>query len=71
MALHLTPAVTPELPLRALKYAPNITLSFVLLNEDSSEGSYVRSWDIEGAIRGELRAGLGIGCMRVFLLRTN
>ncbi len=44
----------PDIPLKALKYAPNVTLSFVLLNEDASQGSYVRSWDIEGAIRGEL-----------------
>jgi phosphatidylinositol glycan class S len=43
---------TPSVPLRALKYHPNITLSFVLLNEDSVEGSYIHSWDIEDAIRG-------------------
>ncbi|KAK8844094.1 hypothetical protein IAR55_006888 [Kwoniella newhampshirensis] len=52
--LGLYPPDPPEIPLRALKYSPNITLSFVLLNEDSSEGSYVRSWDIEGAIRDHL-----------------
>jgi phosphatidylinositol glycan class S len=50
--LGLYPSDPPEIPLRALKYSPNITLSFVLLNEDSADGSYVRSWDIEGAIRG-------------------
>lgn len=44
-----------EIPLRALKYQPNVTLSFVLLNEDASDGGYVRSWDIEGAIRGLFR----------------
>ncbi|GFZ47102.1 hypothetical protein JCM24511_04844 [Saitozyma sp. JCM 24511] len=49
--LGLYPSDPPEIPLRALKYSPNITLSFVLLNEDSADGSYVRSWDIEGAIR--------------------
>jgi phosphatidylinositol glycan class S len=54
MALHLTPPNPPQLPLRALKYAPSITLSFVLLNEDAAAGSYVRSWDIAGAIRGML-----------------
>jgi phosphatidylinositol glycan class S len=52
MGLHLTRPTPPELPLRALKYSPNITLSFVLLNEDAAEGSYVRSWDIQGALRG-------------------
>ncbi|ORX39337.1 phosphatidylinositol-glycan biosynthesis class S protein [Kockovaella imperatae] len=40
----------PTVPLRALKYAPNITLSFVVLNEDSTEGSFVQSWDISSAI---------------------
>jgi phosphatidylinositol glycan class S len=50
--LGLYPSDLPEIPLRALKYSPNITLSFVLLNENSAEGNYVRSWDIEGAIRG-------------------
>ncbi|WWD21249.1 hypothetical protein CI109_105733 [Kwoniella shandongensis] len=49
--LGLYPPDPPEIPLRALKYSPNITLSFVLLNEDASEGSYVRSWDIESAIK--------------------
>ncbi|WWC63970.1 uncharacterized protein I303_106576 [Kwoniella dejecticola CBS 10117] len=49
--LSLYPADPPAIPLRALKYSPNITLSFVLLNEDSSAGSYVRSWDIDGAIQ--------------------
>ena len=50
--LSLFPSAPAPLPLRALKYSPNITLSFVLVNEDSAEGSYVRAWDIEGAIRG-------------------
>jgi phosphatidylinositol glycan class S len=45
----------PEIPRRALTYGPNISLSFVLLNEDSSQGSYVRSWDIENAIKRALR----------------
>ncbi|WVQ81496.1 hypothetical protein IAT38_003620 [Cryptococcus sp. DSM 104549] len=49
--LSVFPPNPPEIPLRALKYTPNITLSFVLLNEDASEGSYARSWDIEAAIR--------------------
>ncbi|ORY28798.1 phosphatidylinositol-glycan biosynthesis class S protein [Naematelia encephala] len=40
-----------EIPLHSLAYKPNITLSFVLLNEDASSGGYVRSWDIEGAVR--------------------
>lgn len=42
----------PEIPRRALKYQPNITLSFVLLNEDSTEGGYVRDWEIQEAIKG-------------------
>lgn len=50
--LSLFPLQYPELPLRAIKYQPNITLSFVLLNEDSAEGGYVRSWDIQEAIEG-------------------
>lgn len=50
--LSLFPNQYPELPLRAIKYQPNITLSFVLLNEDSAEGGYVKSWDIREAIEG-------------------
>lgn len=51
----LLPAVPapPPIPHNALKYGPNVTLSFVLLNQDASLGGYVRSWDIQGAIRGE------------------
>ncbi|WRT69116.1 uncharacterized protein IL334_006100 [Kwoniella shivajii] len=49
--LSLYPAQPPMIPLRSLKYSPNITLSFVLLNEDSSQGSYARSWSIESAIQ--------------------
>lgn len=49
--LSVYPPRPPEIPLRALKYTPNVTLSFVLLNEDASQGDYVHSWDIEGAIR--------------------
>lgn len=51
--LALFPSTPPEIPLRAIKYQPNVTLSFVLLNEDSAEGGYVRSWDIREAIAGE------------------
>lgn len=51
--LSLFPLQIPELPLRAIKYQPNVTLSFVLLNEDSAEGGYVKSWDIREAIKGE------------------
>jgi phosphatidylinositol glycan class S len=51
--LALCPSTLPEIPLRAIKYQPNVTLSFVLLNEDSAEGGYVRSWDIREAIAGE------------------
>ena len=43
----------PSIPLRALKYARNITLSFVILNEDSTDSAYVRSWDIVGALDSE------------------
>ena len=46
------PPVVPDVPLRALRYSPNITLSFVLLNEDAADGSYVQSWEIENALRG-------------------
>lgn len=53
--LALFPPQIPELPLRAIKYQPNVTLSFVLLNEDSAEGGYVKSWDIREAIEGESR----------------
>nr|ODN90521.1 phosphatidylinositol glycan, class S [Cryptococcus depauperatus CBS 7841] len=49
--LSVFPSKVPKIPLRALSYTPNITLSFVLLNEDATEGSYVRSWDIQDAIR--------------------
>ncbi|OWZ74350.1 hypothetical protein AYX14_00290 [Cryptococcus neoformans] len=49
--LSVYPPRPPEIPLRALKYTPNVTLSFVLLNEDATQGDYVHSWDIEGAIR--------------------
>ncbi|WVQ93157.1 hypothetical protein IAU59_000221 [Kwoniella sp. CBS 9459] len=48
--LSLFPDQPPTIPLKALKYSPNITLSFVLLNEDASEGSYVRNWDIKEAV---------------------
>lgn len=40
----------PDIPHRALKYSPNVTLSFVLLNEDASLGGHVRNWEIERAI---------------------
>jgi phosphatidylinositol glycan class S len=56
--MALVPSVPPDIPLRAIKYQPNITLSFVLLNEDSAEGGYVRSWDIREAIAGECRASV-------------
>ncbi|KIR64069.1 phosphatidylinositol glycan, class S [Cryptococcus bacillisporus CA1873] len=49
--LSVYPPRPPEIPLRALKYTPNITLSFVLLNEDATHGDYVHSWDIEGTIK--------------------
>ncbi len=50
--LDLCPGSLPEIALSSLRYSPNITLSFVLLNEDSSGGKYVRSWDVEQAIQG-------------------
>jgi phosphatidylinositol glycan class S len=50
--LGLYPSEPPEIPLRAIKYSPNVTLSFVLLNEDAAEGKYAQGWDIEAAIRG-------------------
>jgi hypothetical protein len=40
---------------RALAYSPNITLSFVLLNEDSSLGGWVNQWEIDEALNGELQ----------------
>ncbi|TYJ59055.1 hypothetical protein B9479_000044 [Cryptococcus floricola] len=56
--LSVFPPNPPDLPLRALKYTPNITLSFVLLNEDATEGSYVRGWDIDQAIKDHFLAHL-------------
>lgn len=47
---NLLPSRLPPIPKRALAYSPNITLSFVVLNEDASDGSYVDSWDINGAL---------------------
>ena len=52
-ALFPSVPAPPPIPHNALKYGPNVTLSFVLLNENAALGEYVRSWDIEGAIRGE------------------
>ncbi|KAK1922767.1 phosphatidylinositol-glycan biosynthesis class S protein [Papiliotrema laurentii] len=54
MALFPSLPSPPAIPLRALKYSPNVTLSFVLLNEDSTVGSYVRDWDVEAAIKDHL-----------------
>ncbi|KAL1411135.1 GPI transamidase component [Vanrija albida] len=48
---NLLPAHLPGVPVRALAYRPNITLSFVLLNEDAADGSYVSGWDVEAALR--------------------
>ncbi|TXT13700.1 hypothetical protein VHUM_01067 [Vanrija humicola] len=48
---NLLPAHLPGVPVRALAYRPNITLSFVLLNEDAADGSYVSGWDVEQALR--------------------
>lgn len=60
--LALYPSEPPQIPLRALKYSPNITLSFVLLNEDSTDGSYVRSWDIDSAVRGMSSTTAALRC---------
>ncbi|WOO81447.1 GPI transamidase component PIG-S [Vanrija pseudolonga] len=48
---NLLPPHLPGIPVRALAYRPNITLSFVLVNEDAADGSYVSGWDVEGALR--------------------
>ncbi|CAK9779956.1 hypothetical protein CC85DRAFT_158535 [Cutaneotrichosporon oleaginosum] len=51
-ALHnLLPAHLPPVANRALAYSPNITLSFVVVNEDAAEGAFVNDWDIDGALR--------------------
>lgn len=55
---NLLPAKLPTVPNRALAYQPNVTLSFVVLNEDASEGNYVDGWDIEAAIRDHFRPSL-------------
>lgn len=47
----LLPTHLPEIPKRALAYSPNITLSFVVLNEDATDGSFVDNWDIEAALQ--------------------
>ncbi|KAL7422966.1 GPI transamidase component [Cryptotrichosporon argae] len=57
--LDLSPHYEHNVPLRALAYAPNVTLSFVLLNEDAAAGSYVRAWDVERAIDYHIRPHLG------------
>lgn len=51
---NLLPSHLPNIANRALAYSPNITLSFVVVNEDAADGSFVDGWDIEGALRGEL-----------------
>lgn len=48
---NLLPAHLPALANRALAYSPNITLSFVVLNEDATDGAFVDAWDIDGALR--------------------
>lgn len=55
---NLLPAHLPTVPNRALAYQPNVTLSFVVLNEDASEGSYVDGWDVEAAIREHVKPTL-------------
>lgn len=43
-------------PGHAIKYAENVTLSFVLLNEDASADGgkqVVKGWDVEDALRSE------------------
>jgi hypothetical protein len=52
----LLPLQPWTLPGHAIKYAENVTFSFVLLNEDASadKGSQmVRGWDVEDALRSE------------------
>lgn len=54
-ALHnLLPVHLPPLANRALAYSPNITLSFVVVNEDAADGAFVDGWNIDGALRGKL-----------------
>ncbi|BEI84378.1 hypothetical protein CcaverHIS002_0409820 [Cutaneotrichosporon cavernicola] len=51
-AIHnLLPSHLPPLANRALAYSPNITLSFVVVNEDAADGAFVDGWDIDGALR--------------------
>jgi hypothetical protein len=47
----LLPLHPTELPSHALKYTPDVRLSFVLLNEDSSLGGFT-NWEITRAING-------------------
>lgn len=68
-ALFPSVPAPPPIPHNALKYGPNVTLSFVLLNEDAALGEYVRSWDIEGAIRGEWSSILQSGDERRTVVR--
>ncbi len=49
----LIPVSPSNLPSRAIKYNQNVTLSFVLLNEDASLGSGYSEWDIEEALASE------------------
>ncbi|GMK57143.1 hypothetical protein CspeluHIS016_0309830 [Cutaneotrichosporon spelunceum] len=50
-AIHnLLPAHLPSLANRALAYRPNITLSFVVVNEDATDGAFVDGWDIDNAL---------------------
>ncbi len=45
---------------RAIGFSPNITLSFVLLNEDSSAGGYASDWPVVQALEGIPRLQLPI-----------
>lgn len=50
---HLVPNIVPPISPRAIKSARNVTLSFVLLNEDASLGAGMENWEIENALHGE------------------
>jgi hypothetical protein len=49
---QLIPLHPGDLPSHALKYTPDVRLSFVLLNEDSTTGGFT-DWEISRAINGK------------------
>ncbi|KAJ3744970.1 phosphatidylinositol-glycan biosynthesis class S protein-domain-containing protein [Lentinula detonsa] len=50
LASTLASLLAPKMDHRAAQYSPRFRLSFTLLNEDSSAGQVITSWDIQQAI---------------------